>query len=229
MADGVVNPPRRYDSSRRQEQARATRLHVLRTAVALFVEQGYARTTIAEVARTAGVSAETIYATFKNKATLLHKAWDITVGGDDQDVVFHERPEIRALAAEPDLAKRLRMQAVISTTTARRTAPFQLMLLAAAGAEPSAAELLEEIGRQRLAGISVMARFAAATGQLAVSEEEARDFVWATTDGMLWHRLAVERGWSDDQYAQWLGDVWVGALVRKPGSRTSRPGKATRP
>ena len=52
------------------------------------------------------MSAETIYATFKNKATLLHRVWDVTIGGDDEEVVFHERPEIQAIRAEPDLATR---------------------------------------------------------------------------------------------------------------------------
>ncbi|MDQ1687220.1 MAG: hypothetical protein QOK42_195 [Frankiaceae bacterium] len=221
MPKPVVKSPRAYDSSRRQEQARATRLHVLRTAVDLFVRQGYARTTIREIATAAGVSAETVYASFKNKATLLHRAWDITVGGDDEEVVFHERPEIRALMAEPDLRKRLRLQAPISTATARRTAPFQIMLLAAAGAEPEAASMLEEIGRQRLAGLTVMARQAAQTGQLAVSEEQARDFMWSTTDGMLWHRLVSERGWSDDEYADWLARIWIAMLVG-PRRRTTR-------
>ena len=68
----TVKPPRRaYDSSRRQEQARQTRRDILRAAHDLFVTHGYGRTTIADVARAAGVSAETIYATYKNKATLL--------------------------------------------------------------------------------------------------------------------------------------------------------------
>jgi hypothetical protein len=50
---------------------------------------------------------------------------------------------------------------------------------------------------------------AAATGQLKVSEDECRDIVWAMTDGHLWHQLVVERGWSDEQYADWLGRTWV--------------------
>ena len=58
---------------------------------------------------------ETIYAAFGNKATLLHKAWDITVGGDDDDIVFHERPEVMAIRSEPDLAKRLMLHAAFST------------------------------------------------------------------------------------------------------------------
>jgi AcrR family transcriptional regulator len=205
---------RAYDSSRRQEQARQTRLAVLHAAHDLFVEQGYGRTTIADIARAAGVSAETIYGTFKNKATLLHRVWDVTIGGDDEEVVFHERPEIQAIRAEPDLHKRFEMHARMSTVAARRMAPFLLALRGAAATESAAAEMLGEVDRQRLAGLGVMAREAAATGQLAVSEQECRDLIWAMTDGVLWHRLVAERGWSDDQYADWLGRMWVAALVR---------------
>jgi AcrR family transcriptional regulator len=210
----TVNPPRRaYDSSRRQEQARQTRRDILRAAHDLFVTHGYGRTTIADVARAAGVSAETIYATYRNKATLLHRVWDVTVGGDDEDVVFHERPEVMAMRAEKDLAKRLRMQAPLSTATARRMTPFTRAVQGAAASEPAAAAMVEEMNRQRYEGIGVMAREAAATGQLKVSEQECRDVMWAMTSGDLWHQLVVERGWTDDRFASWLADMWVAALV----------------
>jgi AcrR family transcriptional regulator len=211
---------RRYDSSRRKEQARETQRAVLRAAHDLFVEQGYGRTTIADIARAAGVSAETIYATFKNKATLLHRVWDVTIGGDDEDVVFHERPEIMAIRAEPDLAKRFMMHARMSTATARRMTPLRLAVQAAAGSEPAAADMLAEMDRQRLAGMTVMAAASAETGQLAVSEEECRDVVWAMTDGLLWHAFVNGRGWSDEEYAEWVGRVWVATLVR-PKTRRS--------
>ena len=140
---------RTYDSSRRQEQARETRRRILSAAHDLFIDKGYGQTTIADIARAAEVSPETIYATFKNKATLLHRVWDVTVGGDDTDVVFHERPEIKAIRAEPDLATRLRMQAPMSTATARRMAPFARALQGAAASEPAAAAMLAEMDRQR--------------------------------------------------------------------------------
>jgi AcrR family transcriptional regulator len=209
---------RSYDSSRRQEQARQTRLHVLKVAHDLFVEQGYGRTTIADVARRAGVSPETIYATYKNKATLLHRVWDVTIGGDDDEVVFHERPEIQQIRAEPDLAERLMMHARMSTATARRMTPLVNVVHASSGAEASAAEMVAVMDRQRYEGMGVMAAEAAKTGQLAVSEPECRDLMWATTDGLLWHRLVQLRGWSDEQYADWLGRMWVAALVQ-PGSK----------
>jgi len=208
---------RRYDSSRRLAQASETRASIIRTARDLFIAQGYGHTTVPDIASHVGVSVETIYASVGTKTELLHKAWDITVGGDDQDVVFHERPEVMAVRSEPDLARRLMLHAQLSTKTAQRIAPFQLMVQAAAGADPAAAAMVEEMGRQRLAGMSVMAAEAAKTGQLAVSEEECRDIVWSMTDGVLWHRLVNERGWTNERYAEWLGTTWVACLVKKPG------------
>jgi AcrR family transcriptional regulator len=206
---------RSYDSSRRRAQADVTRTEVVHAARDLFIEQGYGRTTLADIARAAGVSVETIYAAFGNKATLLHKAWDITVGGDDEDIVFHERPEVMAIRSEPDLATRLMLHAAFSTQTATRIAPFQLMVQSAAGADPAAAAMLEEMGRQRLVGMGVMASEVAKTQQLAVSEDECRDILWSTTDGMLWHRLVRQRGWTNQRFAEWLGRLWVSLLVQR--------------
>ncbi|MDQ3176208.1 MAG: TetR/AcrR family transcriptional regulator [Actinomycetota bacterium] len=215
MKSGEPVKRRPYNSSRRRAQAEENRSAIVRAARDLFIEQGYGRTTIADIADAAGVSVETIYSAFRNKPTLLHKAWDITVGGDDQDVVFHERPEVVAIRNEPDLAERLMLHAAFSTKTAMRIAPFQLMVQSAAEAEPAAAAMLEEIGRQRLAGMTVMAAGAATTQQLAVTEEECRDVIWSMTDGMLWHRLVNERGWSNERFAEWLGGMWVHLLVRR--------------
>ena len=206
---------RSYDSSRRRAQAEQTRSLVTRAARDLFIEQGYGHTTVADIARAADVSVETVYVAFGSKATLLHKAWDITVGGDDRDIVFHERPEVMAMRNEPDLAKRLMLHAAFSTRTAQRIAPFQLMVQSAADADPAAAAMLDEMGRQRLAGMSVMAAEVARTGQLAVPEDECRDVLWSMTDGMLWHRLVVQRGWTNERFAQWLGRIWVHLLVRQ--------------
>lgn len=207
---------RSYDTTRRRAQARETQRAILRAAHDLFVEQGYGRTTIAQVAERAGVSPETIYATWKNKATLLHRTWDVTIGGDDEEVLFHERPEVMAMRAEPDLAKRLMMHARLSTATARRMTPFARSVRGAAASEASAGEMATEMDRQRLTGLTVMAREAAATGQLKVTQEECRDLMWATTDGHLWHQLVVERGWSDEQYADMLGRMWISLLVQDP-------------
>lgn len=189
-------------------------MSIVRAARDLFIERGYGQTTVADVAERVGVSVETIYASVGTKAVLLQKAWDITVGGDEQEIVFHERPEVLAMRNEPDLTRRLMLHAVVSTQTATRVGPFQLMVRAAAGSDPSAQAMLEEMDRQRLVGIGVMAAEAKKTGQLAVSEEECRDVIWSMTDGILWYRLVKERGWSNERFAEWLGRVWVERLVQ---------------
>jgi AcrR family transcriptional regulator len=223
MKSGETVKRRSYDSTRRRAQADETRAAVVRAARDLFIQRGYGNTTLADIAGVAGVSVETIHKSIGTKAKLLHKAWDITVGGDEQDVVFHERPEVLAIRSEPDLARRLMLHAAFSTHTAQRIAPFQLMVQSAAGTDPAAAAMLAEMGRQRLAGMTVMAAEAARTGQLAVAEDECRDVIWSMTDGMLWHRLVNERGWTNHHFAEWLGRVWVDSLVKTPRrTRTQR-------
>jgi AcrR family transcriptional regulator len=211
MAEAVKRP---YRSARRREQAGETRRRILGAAHDLFVGQGYGRTTIAEVARAAGVAVETVYAAYGNKPTLLRQVWYATMRGDEADIRLLDRPEIRAVLAEPDLATRLRAHAVVMIPVWRRITPLLRALQGAATSEPAAAAMLAEFDERRLDAAGHYARAAAATGQLAVSEQECRDLLAATMDGALWHRLVTECGWSQDRYAQLLGTIWVAALVR---------------
>lgn len=211
MQEAVKRP---YRSARRREQASETRQRIIRAAHDLFVNQGYGRTTIADVALAAGVAVETVYAAYRNKPTLLRQVWYVTLRGDEEDIRLLERPEIRAVLAEPDLATRLRAHAVVMIPVLRRITPLFRALQGAATSEPAAAAMLAEFDEQRLDAAGRYALAAAAAGQLAVSEQECRDLLAATLDGALWHRLVEERGWSDDRFAQLLGTLWVAALVR---------------
>ncbi len=205
---------RRYQSRRRREQAGETRERIVRAAHDLFVSPGYGRTTIADIANTAGVAVETIYGAYRNKPTLLRQVWYATFRGDDEDIRLLDRPEIHAVLAERNLATRLRAHAVAITPVFRRITPLFRALQGAATSEPAAAAMLAEFDERRLDAAGHYARAAATTGQLAVSERECRDLLAATMDGTLWHRLVEEQAWSDDRFAQLLGTMWVGALVR---------------
>lgn len=211
---------RQYESARRQEQARETRLRILSAARDLFVSKGYGRTTMADVARSAGVAVETVYAAFRTKPALLRQVWFVDFRGDDEEVRLLHRPEIRAVLAEPDLATRLRAHAAVMTPVFRRATPLLLALRGAAGSEPAAAAMLAEYDAQRLDAAQHYARAAAETGQLGVSETECRDVLAATLDGTLWQRLVAESGWSDERFAAWLGHTWTAAL-RVSAERTT--------
>jgi len=204
---------RRYKSTHRDEQARETRLRIIRAARELFVTKGYGRTTLAEIAREAGVAVETVYAAFGNKATLLRQTWYVGSRGDEKDVPLFDRAEMQAILDEPDLATRVRRHAAFVTATNRRMGPLTAALEGAAASESAAAEMLAEFSERRLDVTTKYAKAAAATGRLAVSQAECRDVLFATMDGTLWRRLVVERGWSDERYAHWLGSLWIAQLV----------------
>ena len=153
MAEAVKR--RSYDSSRRRAQAKETRSADRAGRSRPVRRAGLRPHHRADIAGAAGVSVETIYAAFGNKATLLHEAWDITVGGDDQDIVFHERPEVMAIRNEPDLAQRLMLHAAFSTQTAQRIAPVPVD--GAVGRRvpiPRRQPCSSEMGRQRLVGMT---------------------------------------------------------------------------
>ena len=213
---------RRYNTTRRQEQARETRLRIIGAAHELFVAQGYGRTTIAEIAASAGVSVETVYASFRNKPTLLRQVWYVNFRGDEQDIRLLDRPEIRAVLAEPDLPTRFAKHAVVITAVFRRIAPLLAALQGAAATEPAAAAMLAEWDDGRLDACTSYAEAAGATGQLAVSEDECRDVLAATMDGTLWQRLVAERGWPDERFAAWLGRLWISQLVKPRHTRLER-------
>src|SRR5690625_2989511 len=70
MTNGTGTGRRRYESLRRLTQAHQTRATIADAARALFLDQGWAGTTIRAVAREAGVSAPTVYAAYGNKTGL---------------------------------------------------------------------------------------------------------------------------------------------------------------
>jgi hypothetical protein len=149
----------------------------------------------------------------RNKPTLLRQVWYVHFRGDEEDLRLLNRPEIRAVLAEPNLPTRFAKHAVVITAVFGRIAPLLAALQGAAATEPAAAAMLAEWDERRLDACTSYAA-AAATGQLAVSQDECRDVLAATMDGTLWQRLVAERGWPDERFAAWLGRLWTAQLVK---------------
>ena len=144
---------------------------------------------------------------------MLRQVWFVTFRGDDEDIRLLDRPEIRAVLAEPDLGTRFDRHAVVVTALFGRIAPLLTALHGAAASEPAASAMLAEWDERRLDACTTYAEAAAGTGQLAVSEAECRDVLAATMDGGLWQRLVAESGWSEERFAAWLGRLWTAQLV----------------
>ena len=211
----AVKPQRRYDASRRQEQARATRRAVLEAARELFLAQGYAGTTIAAVAAGAGVSVETVYKAFGNKPGLVKAVFDVTVVGDDEPVPMLQREFVRRNMAEPDPRRKLLAYGAHLAERTPRVGPVLLVVREAAATDPGAAEVWEQLQQERLTGMTVFAENLHEAGNLrrGVSMEEARDVLWVHNSLELWELLVRLRGWSDERYGRWIGQQLVAALL----------------
>ena len=207
--------PRRYDASRRREQARQTRRLVLDVAQRLFVEDGYAATTVGAVAREAGVSVETVYKAFTNKPGLAKAVFDVAVVGDDEDVPMLQREFVARNVAEPDPVRKLEAYGEHLSETAPRVSPILLVVRSAAGSDAGAAGVWEQLQAERLTGMTVFATHLDEGGFLraGVSREEARDVLWTHNSVELWDLLVRQRGWTDDRFGRWVGQQLVAALL----------------
>ena len=70
---------------------------------------GYRLTTIAAIARTPGISAESIYKGFGTKAALAKAVFDLALAGDDEPVPVAARPVMQAIRDEPDVRRKIAM------------------------------------------------------------------------------------------------------------------------
>jgi len=208
-------PKRRYNSTRRQAQARETRRQIVEAARKLFTERGYTGATIQEVAKEAGVAPETIYAVFENKRAILAHLIDISVGGDDQPVPLLQRPGPQAVFQEQDSRRQLRLFARDISVILERVAPIFEMMRLAAKTEPDIADLLQNLLSQRLHNMAAFVQNLSEHGPLreGLVDAEAAEIVWTLTSPEVFRLLTVDRGWSREQYIRWLADTLTRLLL----------------
>ena len=216
MTDSV-NPGqrRRYDSTGRKARAQQTRAEICDAARRLFEERGYGPTTIADIARSASVSPETIFKAFGSKSALLGAVVTAAVRGDAEATPLRRRPVIDAIRAEQDPRRQLAMYGALLADVNPRLAPLVRVLREAASGDPDTAAALEALNANRLDGMSEFAGLLYDRGALrsGVSRAEARDVLWTLNSPELYQLLVVERGWSARRYGKWVAEQLAAALL----------------
>jgi AcrR family transcriptional regulator len=210
-----VKAKRRYDSTRRREQAAATRLEILEAAQRLFERDGYTATTMAAVATEAGVALKTVYLAFETKAGLLRALWHLRLRGDEDDVPIAERQWYRDVLAEPDPERKLRLGARNARQVKGRAANLMRAMRDAAGADADSAALWRRIQDDFLANQRAVIDAIDAKGGLAPGLDAARaaDILWTLNHPDVWHLLVSERGWTPEEWEQWFADTACAQLL----------------
>jgi AcrR family transcriptional regulator len=210
---------RAYDNTRRAEQARLTRRSVVDAARDLLTERGPAAVTMRDVAEHAGVSAETVKKAFGTKSALIKTVYDVTLAGDDEPIPMIDRPEIRAVFLAPNPRDKLARYAALARRIGERVGPMLAKLLAAArGGDAELTQFRATINGERLVGADLLVSHLASTGGLRTGLDpgRARDIVWALISPEVYELLVSDRGWSPQEYEQWLTQALADALAAPP-------------
>jgi TetR/AcrR family transcriptional regulator, regulator of autoinduction and epiphytic fitness len=213
MADVKASAP----EGRRQRRARQTRRSILAAAHELFVRQGYAGTTIRDIADQADVAWQTVYAVFGGKRALLSAVFDVAVAvaGDDEPMPVPERPFVQATSDAGDPRDKARIFARHLRETGARIAPVLAVIESAATTHPEIAGLWLELQDQLLRGMTMAADGFRQQGALrpGLSVARAADILWFYAGPWAYRGLVTGRGWTLDEYEAWIGDTLYTQLM----------------
>jgi len=195
--------------SRRAIQAEQTRIEIINAARRLFATQGYASTSVKDIAREAGVSVQTLYDSVGSKADLVRRLNDLI---DSEARVFEI---VMTLPTETDPAVLARMPARITRRIVERCSDILRTGLDAARAEPDLAFVIDEGGRRHRAGAHAIAERLAALGALdpQQSVDDAGTAIAALTDFRMALILVDDHGLDFDAVEQWMADMTARAVL----------------
>ena len=207
-----VKSRRSYDSSKRRAEAAARRQAVLTSARELFLRHGFAATTVAAVAERADVSPETIYKYFRGKPGLVRALHDQAMLGEGPVPAERRSDSLRENAAALEV---VRGWAGLLTEVSPRVSPILLLVRDAALVDAAMGGLLAELDDTRHRRMTDNAEFLHSAGHLrpGVTTEMAADLLWSLTAPEMFELLVRRRGWSIEQYADFVYRTIVHGLL----------------
>jgi len=182
----------------RQRQALETRRIIVEAARVLFLDQGYAATTIEGLALQAGVSVSTVYSVFGSKRGILRgirEAWH-------QE--SHIRDVIFSTARDVDPASRLDRLAHATRRQWETGADVVSIYQGAVAADREAASELAEALQGRRSGFDALVASLRSGLRPGLSLDQAASVLRALCLPEVHAELVGQSGWTEDAYEAWL-------------------------
>jgi AcrR family transcriptional regulator len=206
---------RPYHSPKRERQARQTREQIVGAARRLFARDGFAKTTVEAIAREAGVSAQTVYASVGSKRGIVLALLDrMEIEGGNEELR-------RELAASKD--PRWQLRAIVRFNRRlfeRGRDVLDVVMATRADADVEAFGRAGEARRREGQARWVRAWAEAGVLRPDLDEGAAADVLWALTGPELYWLFAVNSGWSGSKFEEWL----LGTLESQLFGETSPSG-----
>jgi AcrR family transcriptional regulator len=200
---------------RGQARTRLARREVVDAARTLFLDRGYASTTVEAISDHADVPIATVYRLFSSKLGILKALLDTSIAGDDQPVAVSERTDVASLFQETNPRELITRFSGVTTAINERTNDVYRVLESAAGSDPAAAELLGQIRQQRDQGQGQIVRALARAHALrsGLKQRDAADIIHAVMSPEVYRLLVADRGWKPERYQQWLAATLTEQLI----------------
>jgi AcrR family transcriptional regulator len=212
-----VKDKRSYNAALRREQAQLTRGRILDAARRLLVRGTYGSVTMEEIAREAGVAHQTVYAIFRTKLGLAHAM--VEAGFHFEGIEGTGESPGSPSDPEAEIRRGARFSRQIHQTCA------DLVRFMRESGDPDLLNRYRDNELLRLRQESFLPGFFSKSGRLRpdLTPEAALDVIWSLTGSDFYSLLVFERGWSPDQYEEWLARALIELiLVRNPGKQAPR-------
>jgi len=207
----MMGVKRQYDSSNRQEQAHRKQQAVLDAAERRFLADGFGATTVSDIASDAGVSVETIYKTFGNKASLVAAIHDRGLAGRGPVPAPQRSDQMQGRERDP--RQIIRNWGRLTTEVAPLVCPILLLIRSAAAADPDMARLLAETDQQRLQRMTHNAHALKGHLRPGITQSAAAEVLWTYSSPDLYDLLIARRHWPLPRYGRFIADSMIAALL----------------
>ena len=194
--------------SLRERRARLTRDEILQAARRLFAERGYARTSVRDIARAAGVSAQTVYDSVGSKQALVARLNDLI------DSEAGIAAIARAAAESADPREVAATQARVARSILEHSGDIVHALVTGAAAEPELAGVLEEGQRRHLEGARMVVGLLRRHEALRADVDDPVETLAALADVRVALVLRESYGWSLDRIESWIANASRALLLR---------------
>lgn len=200
-------------SRTRSQRAQETRARMLRSAYELFTERGYPATTMADVAKRAGVAVQTVHFTFGTKGALLQHTYDYAVLGEGNLLPPEQQPWYAEFRSATELHAALKILVENVSTVMARSAPLDDFVRSASYL-PDAARIRDHSEMMRRQGWSAMVEHLSATFGLAgnLTTQHAVDIMMLLMSPTSYNTLTGEYHWSPAEWQTWCVSSVSGQL-----------------
>jgi AcrR family transcriptional regulator len=181
-----------------------TRAQILEAARAMFEEHGYHGAGLEAVARKAGVSRQAIYLHFPSKAELL-AALHMQIFAIDVVPAIERHPITDSTSALDALDATIAVDTEVVSTVWR----ISEVLAVARRQHPEVEQTLKPRDDERYGELLNLGHRLEKEGELPPTIGVAlfADMLWGLMNTGTYRNLVIERGWSLDEYRQWVRDT----------------------